>query len=665
MEPIDRNEIAARNAQLESAGLALKTKFIGIDGVIDELIDAMRVWWLMPQVLTRPVIINLWGMTGVGKTDLVRRLVNELDFQERFVEVELSNVDTTSYRSSVAQVLGSNHITDGKPALVLFDEIQRFNTIDSDGKPLQSIKFTDFWELLSDGRLARREKDDLEYMMAEMRFNLRDNQRRKDLGEEIEVDATVGWWQANNYKNTLGLSESIDEIAGLRQSEMIKRIQSVRTKKVVYEPVDHSQTLCIISGNLDEAFSMSGLTSEADVDADIFNAFTKKISVVDVKGALSRKFKPEQVARFGNIHLIYRSLRRSDFEELINRELERIASSTKSRFGVTVKFAQSVAQLVYRNGVFPVQGVRPVFSSVADIVESNLARFLFEAIMQGSNSIAVDYDVRRSMLIATVGGAKKSVIERPYVGRLDRVRERNVNDVVANVSVHEAGHAVAYAVLVGLAPLQLTSKVASSYAAGFTFPHDVHETRAQILGKIKVLLAGGIAEEVVFGGDHATTGRSQDRQTATELALDFVRKHGFDREFQAHYGLDFSYAMDKTVTDLDVEKMMARLVAETHELLVEHQRFLVVLASELRAAGKLEGPHVSEIAARFGIDAAVKPEGYLHLPKYGEVLELSSSSVLASMPALPKPSVLASMPPLPKPKAIKPATAKTTTKKRT
>jgi hypothetical protein len=621
MDVIDRDEIASRNARLDAAGTTLKAKFIGIDAVIDELVDAMRVWWLMPQVLTRPVIINLWGMTGVGKTDLVRRLIGELGMQERFVEVELSNQDTTSFRSSVSQVLSANHISDGEPAIVLFDEIQRFNTIDTDGKPLTATKFMDFWELLSDGRLARRERDDLEYIMSEMRFSLRDQQRRKERGEEVEVDPTVGFWQANSLKQTLGLTETVDEVAEMRPSELMRRIQSAKQQKRVFEPVDHSRTLCIVSGNLDEAFSMAGLTSEADVDADIFHAFTEKVSIVDVKAALSRKFKPEQVARFGNIHLVYRSLRRTDFETLINRELDRIAATTKERFGVTVTFSAPIASLVYRNGVFPVQGVRPVFSSVADIVESNLARFLFEAIMSDATSIAVDYDTSRSMLTAMLdGGPKPTTIERPYTGRLDRVRERNIDDVVANVSVHEAGHAVVYAVLVGLAPLQLTAKVASTHAAGFTFPHDVHETRAQMLAKIKVLLAGGIAEEVVFGADNATTGRSSDREQATMLALDFVRKHGFDREFQAHYGLEFSYTMDKTVTDLDVEKMMARLVAETHEILVEHQRLLVLLATELRQGGRLDATRVAEIAASCGVVVAVRPEGYLHLPAYEQML---------------------------------------------
>ena len=64
-------------------------------------------------------------------------------------------------------------------------------------------------------------------------------------------------------------------------------------------------------------------------------------------------------------------------------------------------------------------------------------------------------------------------MEIPFVGRMDKIRQGNLDNVVANVSVHEAGHAVAYVALFGLAPLQLKSKVASSYASGFTFPHEI------------------------------------------------------------------------------------------------------------------------------------------------------------------------------------------------
>ncbi len=620
---IDRAKISERNDRLIAARETLREKFIGIDSVIDELIDAIRIWYLMPEVLSRPVIVNLWGMTGVGKTDLVRRLVKALDFQERFCEVELSNSDSTYYNSSVAAVLDNNNINDDRPSIVLFDEIQRFNTLNPDGTPVQQTKYTDFWELLSDGRLAKRTRDDLDFSMREMMFAQRDLKRRKDAGEEgINIDEGIGIWEARSIKARFNLLEPVDELAEWSRSKVISLMQDAQKRKTVHEPVDHSKTLVIISGNLDDAFTMATLTSEADVDADIFHAFTAKITVVDIKGALSRRFRPEQVARFGNIHLLYNSLKRSDFEALIRREVERVCATTKRMFGVDVTVAPTVESLIYRNGVFPVQGVRPVFSSVIDILESNVSRFLFEALMSEQTSIHVDYDPANKVLTGQIGTGTQgsSRVDVPFVGRLDKVRQRNVMDVVANVSGHEAGHAVVYARLFGLAPLQLTSRVASSYASGFTFPHEIHETRDHLLSKIKVFLAGGIAEDVLFGEGNATVGRGNDREMATRIAIDVIRQYGFDPEFQAHYGLMDSYSMDKTVTDSDIEKMIARLAHETHELLSENRAFLTDLSNSLQKIGKLEAPQVAEIARKHNVAVEVKPEGYLHLPGYSAML---------------------------------------------
>jgi Peptidase family M41/ATPase family associated with various cellular activities (AAA) len=623
---IDKAKIRERNAKLEAARQELRLKFVGIDPVIDELIDAIRIWYLMPEVLSRPVIVNLWGMTGVGKTDLVRRLVKAIDFQERFAEVELSNSDSTSYNSSVSSYLDSNAINDDKPSIVLFDEIQRFNTLNSDGSPVQSTKFTDFWELLSDGRLAKRSRDDLDYSIQDATYYLRDLKKRKDAGEEgVNPDEGIGIWEARSLKTRLNLDRPADELAEISRTQMIELLREAKKRKVVYEPVNHSKTLCIISGNLDDAFTMASHTNEADVDADIFHAFTTKITVVDVKGALTRRFRPEQVARFGNIHLIYTSLRKADFEELIHREVIRVCATTAKHFGVKLSVSNSVEKLIYRNGVFPVQGVRPVFSSVIDILEGNVSRFLFEALMSDSDTISVDYDQVKKSLTGAISnsgnGKKPTVVTVPYVGRLDKVRQRNVVDVVANVSIHEAGHAVVYASLFGLAPLQLTSKVASSYAAGFTFPHEIHETRDHLLAKIQVFLAGGIAEDVIFGEGNATVGRANDREMATQIAIDIIRRFGFDAEFQAVYGLDGAYLMDKSVTDSDIEKMISRMAAATHELLVENRDFLVDLGSALQETGKLDAPQVAAIATKHGVVAEVKPEGYLHLPGYSNLIK--------------------------------------------
>ena len=257
----------------------------------------------------------------------------------------------------------------------------------------------------------------------------------------------------------------------------------------------------VISGNLDEAFTLAAAGAKADIDADIFAAFTDKITVVDIKRALVRRFKPEQVARFGNIHLIYSSLRRCDFEVLIRREIGRVIDSTQRTTGVTVSVGDAVAELIYRNGVFPVQGVRPVFSSVIDILETNLAKLIFRAVMDDEQRVTIDYDSDRRELIGTVG---ETVSRLPYTGRIDKIRDGTLVDKVANVAVHEAGHAVAYGVLFGLAPLQLTARVAATYVGGFTFPHQIYDTADSMLNQVKVLLAGGLAEEQVYGSGWAS-----------------------------------------------------------------------------------------------------------------------------------------------------------------
>jgi Peptidase family M41/ATPase family associated with various cellular activities (AAA) len=615
---IDIKEINRRKKVLENTKKELKNYFIGIDGIIDDLMDYLQVWYLMPDLLTRPVIINLWGMTGVGKTDLVRRMVKLLNFQDRFLEIELSNIDTTSYQTSVSAILTANEMNDDKPSILLFDEIQRFNTMDTDGKPMQQTKFTDFWELLSDGKLSKKTKDNLDSYLMNYLYNKKDVQKRKSKGEEnLDENPMLNYWDANALKNMMGIQASLDEVTEWTQEDMIKMIMNEKKKKTIYEPIDHSKTLIIISGNLDEAFSVATQISETDLDADIFHSYTTKINLVDIKNALSRKFRPEQVARFGNIHLIYTSLKKKDFEVLIQREIDRIIISIKEKFGIALKIDNTVNKLVYRNGVFPVQGVRPVFSSIIDIIESNLSKYLFTAVMTSKKSVVIKYDAAVSKIITTIGAQK---VETPYIGRIDKIRQDNIIDTVANISVHEAGHAVAYIVLFKLAPLQLKSKIASSYAGGFTFPHSIHETKENILSKIKIYLAGGIAEELIFGKENASIGRSGDRSEVTVLAIDYVRRYGFDTEFQANYTLEMAYSMDKTATDMDIEKMISHLVSETYQLLAQHKLLLVQLSKALMKSGSLTSIEVAQIAKGLHYTAAVQTEGYLEIPGYQKML---------------------------------------------
>jgi Peptidase family M41/ATPase family associated with various cellular activities (AAA) len=617
---INKTDIQNRKDTLNKCRAYLKKEFIGIDSIIDDLLNYIQVWYLMPEALNRPVIVNLWGMTGVGKTDLIRKMVKFLDFQDRFTEIELSNIDSSSWVSNVYQILSNNELNDEKPAIVLFDEIQRFNTIDLEGKPVPQTKFTDFWELLSDGRLSKKSKDDLDYYLYQYIARKKENEKKRLKGEAIaEENPAISVWDAKSLQSSLQMEMGVMEMSEMNEEDMIETIKKAKKNKKIYEPINHSKTLIIISGNLDEVFQMANQTSEADVDADIFNAFTQKLTFVDVKNALSKKFRPEQVARFGNIHLIYNSLRKVDFEALIAKEIQRITDETQTKMGVQISVGKHINQLIYDNGVFPVQGVRPVFSSIVDILDTNLSNFVFEAIMTDAKTVSIDYDYKTQKLVATIADKQ---MELPYIGRIDKIRQSNEEDTVANISVHECGHAVVYMALTGMAPLQLKSKIASSYAGGFTFPHQIHETRENIVNKIKIYLAGGIAEEIVFGKQDASVGRWLDREQATTLTIDYVRRYGFDDEFQSVYSIEnYPYRMSMNVTDIDVEKMIFRLVGETREILSQYNALLRDLSIELCLKGSMEGKEVAAVAKRHKLNVLVKEEGYFHIAGYKKKLK--------------------------------------------
>lgn len=616
---IDKEEIQKKKKKLDDCKAFLKKEFIGIDKIIDDLMEYLQIWYLMPEILTRPVVINLWGMTGVGKTDLVRKMVRFLDYQNRFVEIELSNTDETSWSKSVADIFQSNGLSDEKPSIALFDEIQRFNTLDSDGIPVPQTKFTDFWELLSDGHLSKRERDDLEHYLFSYLFRKKENDRRKLQGEtEVDENPYLNLWDAKELKKYLSIEDDVMSIIDMKEEEMIKLIRKKQKEKKIYEPVDYSKMLIIISGNLDEAFQMSKETSEADIDANIYHAFTKKITVVDIKNALARKFRPEQVARFGNIHLIYFSLKTEDFQKLIQREINSLKHKTKNKFGVSLKISKNINDLIYRNGVFPVQGVRPVFSSVVDILDTNLSKFLFEAIIHDDTTIEIDYLQKEKIIAGKIGNR---IIEIPYLGRIDKIRQATQQDAVANISVHECGHAVSYMLYTGFAPLQLKSKVASSYAAGFTFPHQIHDTKESLLDRIKIYLAGGIAEEIIFGDMNASIGRSHDREQATTLAIDYIRKYGFEENYQATYNLeDYPHRMQQHITDERIEKLMQELAKKTREDLILHIDLLKSLSKILSEKGSMSPKEIYDIAVKYTLKISIKEEGYLHIANYHNLL---------------------------------------------
>ena len=77
-----RERIAVRSARLSEITVEIKAELYGIDDIIDRVIESVRAWYILPELITRPVIVCLWGLTGTGKTQLTRTLARKLGFFE-------------------------------------------------------------------------------------------------------------------------------------------------------------------------------------------------------------------------------------------------------------------------------------------------------------------------------------------------------------------------------------------------------------------------------------------------------------------------------------------------------------------------------------------------------------------------------------------------------
>jgi len=147
-------KIEEKQKFLEEVKISLKNKYFGIDRVIDDIVAKLESWFIFDDVLIKPTIICLWGMTGIGKTNLVRDLVKLIGFYEKFIELDLSrskqeqkygSYDDGSILSRIVDVLDDT----SDKGIVLFDEITKHRFSDTGDS-----RYSDIWNLLSYGRLS-------------------------------------------------------------------------------------------------------------------------------------------------------------------------------------------------------------------------------------------------------------------------------------------------------------------------------------------------------------------------------------------------------------------------------------------------------------------------------------------------------------------------------
>jgi cell division protease FtsH len=512
--------IEEKQEKLNLLRIELKKDFIGIDSVIDQLVDGIRFWYLFPEAQIHPTIICLWGMTGTGKTDLIRRAVSFLKIEDKFLQINGSDALQDGYSCPLERIITDADLNCDDNFILFFDEFQKFRTISNRGEEVIPNKYSDFWDFLSDGKFQY----DLESLRRLLDYFLCYDSF-EDLKKETENYSRISFDKKYKkiLKNKLNIQDALQNIYNYSFKDFKNICEEAVKDLSKTDPKPYSRALIILAGNIDEAYSVASDVAEIDINADWFHEYCKKINFITIKNSLKKRFHPEQIARLGNNHIIYPAFSSIDFKKIIKLKCDKLCESIYTKSNVKINIDDTVYTMIYDNGVFPTQGVRPIISTINSLF-SSISKFICESLIKGFKELSISFKNNKLYAIYPDNSESISEISIP----VEDIRNKVDSDCKNIVATHELGHALVYSILFGAAPAQICVNSVSSYSNGFILRHSMTENRNNIINALNVLMAGRSAEEIIFGEDSASTGAAGDISQATRKALEYINAYAFD-----------------------------------------------------------------------------------------------------------------------------------------
>ena len=626
-----KNEFIEKQERLENARIVLKIEFFGIDRAIDELVNNTRSWYVLNSYQNRPLVVNLWGLTGVGKTSLVTRLAELISFDNRLFRFDLgAKFSSHSFRSGLDDLCGKE---ENQPLIIVLDEFQHSRTLTGPHKT--EIKEDDnrkVWELIDSGKIEyynwnHKLHDLIDYTnqlkhlinagvtvtngnivkgiliyKSEMEEDYDWDDRKKD--NRVFVDPSYystiielagkdfGFKLIRDVKNYIMKLDGPGTIDFLMKVLMISKKPRIK---------NFTKALIFIIGNLDEAYNMSDNLT-ADIDADIFYESSLKINIQHIKNALAQRFRIEQVARLGNIHIIYPALNRFAYESIIKNEFKKIEEKAMLHLDIKINLDDTVLRLIYKEGVFPTQGTRPLLSSISYLIKNNLPLFFAEILLKDIKTNLLKFSIQNNELCCSYFFETKIVNKKSVsiLTPLEDSRKSKKDDIQAITAVHESGHAILSAILLLTIPQQVVSVSTDLDSNGFVFTKLPwkYVSKKQIVNQVAMILGGRVAEELIFGEDYITEGANGDIKKATLFVTEMYKKCGM-------FDLPIAYAQkpekipsdyrSKNKMEMAIKKMIADGFVLARTALKKEIALLLVMADYLSDNSFINKPELKAL----------------------------------------------------------------------
>ena len=652
MEQIQTKEfkqyLLEKKAVLDNAVVQLKKDFVGIDSVIDQIASTINSWFFFPEIQDRPVIVNLWGLTGIGKTSLIKRLAELIGYTEHYFRFDLGECSGRYFdiQDSFKDIYDN---CNGEPFIIGLDEFQLARTINEEQEEIDRASIRSVWDLLDSGKF---DVIDFEYNMSWFNKQIRRLDLALSKGVEVENGIVIKhadvffetikpgdkqeeaddkqediYFISDDDLNTIynlvdhlflvksDLRKKFDELDGY---ETIDYLISLYKASLKPKTVDCSKALIFVMGNLDEVYTMSR-NFNPDMNANEFHRQSTEITITEVKQALLNRFRSEQIARLGNNHVIYPAFDEKSFYGIIRLELDKVKKKVADIYGIHLEFDENTEHLIYAEGVYPTQGTRPLFTTVHQIVNTRLGKILNEIYLNGYDADTIIFSVNEKVSVKDnsviwITFLKQGVVIHKITDlqmlTLGKLRQEKQNDEQAIVAVHESGHAILSSVLMKTIPDAVFSVTADSTSDGFVLsrPEWNYISKKEIINRLAVLLGGLVAERIIFGEENITIGSSSDLSKATQLAIRVLYSCGMGIS-KASFGNENLNEAPKVIFDNNSEtvnkeakELLVRAETLAEQALRKQKRLLIKMADYLSDKRSLNKEQVKEFIQQYAVD---------------------------------------------------------------
>lgn len=690
-----------RQEKLNQAGLVLKKEFVGIDSIIDQILENITPWYVTPEIITRPISISLWGLTGTGKTSVVKRLLDLLEVSGNSLYFNCAT-EAASSRDSLESKLesffdeedrGSGSVTtedlencvmtrDPRKSIIILDEFQNCRTVDEHGMEKDRSQTGVIWQLLDSGHVELinyswerakflgsyedisslsdmhrnlpvkdgkftmsseelRKLDETIYQYLEFSGLLRPSEGLSLGGscEDIETETPEG--KDKDEKKTFPaiLEYNCDRFLikvlnlfrkgyGWEIKDKLKKATTLgefcsylkEAADIVSKPkiLDFSRSLVFVIGNLDEAFGV-GDGVDPDIDADILKKITSNVTITDVKNSLRKRFRLEQISRLGNNMVLYPSLGKEDFKKVIDLELTSISEKFKTLTGFTISFTDKMKTLIYSESVYPIQGVRPIHSTITSLITPKLSKIILNNPSEDCKSAVLDVlgdDFEKDsieLIIKYESGQSITITQELVLGSL---RDISKYKKIHLHAVHEAGHSVVYSVLTGEMPETIVAISAQGGGYMWSSVEDKSENRQaksveEMEREVMISYAGALAEELIFvkteeDRQKLSLGASSDIADAWDILSYSFYDCGYGSDFMKYrcvdapqLGLSPCDTVEEGSRDEQLVALNDKLVAKTKLILSENIELLKEVARELGEKRKMTQSRYKEIYEKY------------------------------------------------------------------